>query len=246
MYTFDGRIRYSEVGEDRRLTVSSLIDYFQDCSTFQSEDLGLGLDYLAEHRMAWLVIFWQLEIFRLPALAEKIRTGTSPYEMKSFMGYRNFMMETRDGERLVNANSVWTLMDTETMRPVRVPQVMIERYVVAEPFEMRYRPRKIQVPEGMDKCGISGGVITVEQQHLDSNHHVNNGQYVRFAMNMVPEGAEIETLCVEYRKQARLGDRILPVAMEREEKGERSFVILLKNDKKRDEVFAAAEMTIRP
>ena len=41
MYTFDSRIRYSEVGEDKRLTLISLVDYFQDCSTFQSEDLGI-------------------------------------------------------------------------------------------------------------------------------------------------------------------------------------------------------------
>ena len=36
MYTFDGRVRYSEVGEDGLLTMQSLLDYFQDCSTFQS------------------------------------------------------------------------------------------------------------------------------------------------------------------------------------------------------------------
>ena len=45
MYTFESRIRYSETDSEGKLTMASLINYFQDCSTFQSEDHGLGLDY---------------------------------------------------------------------------------------------------------------------------------------------------------------------------------------------------------
>ena len=45
MYTFESRIRYSETGSEGRLTMASLINYFQDCSTFHSEDLGLGVAY---------------------------------------------------------------------------------------------------------------------------------------------------------------------------------------------------------
>ena len=36
-YSFTSRIRYSEIGEDGCLTLPGLINYFQDCSTFQSE-----------------------------------------------------------------------------------------------------------------------------------------------------------------------------------------------------------------
>ena len=42
MYTFDGRIRYSEVDRSRKLTAEKMIDYFQDSTSFQSEDLGIG------------------------------------------------------------------------------------------------------------------------------------------------------------------------------------------------------------
>ena len=34
MYTFDSRVRYSEIGEDKKLTLNSLLNYFQDCTTF--------------------------------------------------------------------------------------------------------------------------------------------------------------------------------------------------------------------
>ena len=48
MYTFESRIRYSETDSDGKLAMASLINYFQDCSTFQSEDLGLGVECLQE------------------------------------------------------------------------------------------------------------------------------------------------------------------------------------------------------
>ena len=245
VYTFESRIRYSEVGEDRLLTVPSLIDYFQDCSTFQSEDLGMGLDHLKAEKMAWFVLFWQLNIYRRPKLAEKVRTGPSPYAMKGFLGYRNFMMETLEGERLVEANSVWSLMNTETMRPCRIPAPMMELYGTNPPFPMEYRDRKISLikPDGAESA--EGSVITVSEQHLDSNHHVNNGQYVRFVMNMIPAGAELANLYVEYRKQARLGDRLVPVCFRKDGNGGTAYVVSLENEADRREIFAAAEMVIK-
>ena len=38
IYSFDGRVRYSETGENGLLTLPGILNYFQDCSTFQSED----------------------------------------------------------------------------------------------------------------------------------------------------------------------------------------------------------------
>ena len=48
MYEFDSRVRYSEVDHHGTMTVPALINYFQDCSTFQSEDLGIGTTVLKE------------------------------------------------------------------------------------------------------------------------------------------------------------------------------------------------------
>ena len=56
MYTFDSRIRYSEIDRSGRLSIPAVVDYFQDCSAFQSEELGVGVEYLANKKRAW---FWK-------------------------------------------------------------------------------------------------------------------------------------------------------------------------------------------
>ena len=54
MYSFSNRVRYSEVNSEKELTLPSLLDYLQDCCTFESEDFGVGVDYLAkEQRKEW-------------------------------------------------------------------------------------------------------------------------------------------------------------------------------------------------
>ena len=76
MYHFDSRVRYSETDENGRLSLTGVLNYLQDCSTFQSEDLGIGIRYLTAHDRAWWVTSWQIAIDRYPVLGERIVIST--------------------------------------------------------------------------------------------------------------------------------------------------------------------------
>ena len=207
MYTFESRIRYSEVDSEGELTMAALINYFQDCSTFQSEDLELGISYLKETHLVWVLCSWQIVVDRYPRLGEKITVGTQPYDLKGFLGYRNFAMLDEQGNYIARANSLWSLLDTGTGKPTAVPEIMIERYTRAPRLEMDYSSRKIAVPEG----GEEQEALTVKKHHLDTNHHVNNQQFLDMAMDFLPEGFRIRQVRAEYKKQAFLHDVLIPV-----------------------------------
>lgn len=206
MYTFESRIRYSETDSEGKLTMASLINYFQDCSTFQSEDLGLGLEYLKELHLVWVLSAWQIAVRRYAALGERVVTGTLPYALKGFLGYRNFFMMDGNGEYLAVANSLWSLLDTRTGRPTAIPQIMMDGYVLGEKLEMEYAPRKIALAGE----GVPQPPVVVKQHHLDTNHHVNNQQFIDIAMDYLPEGFAVGQVRAEYRKQAFLGDTLVP------------------------------------
>ncbi|MBR1852179.1 MAG: acyl-[Lachnospiraceae bacterium] len=206
MYFFDGRIRYSEVDSEGKLTLSSLIDYFQDCSSFQSEDLEVGLRFLADKHKIWVLNSWQIVVDRFPRLGEQVRTGTQPYEFKGFLGLRNFAMFSADGAYVAKANSVWSLLDTDTWKPVAMLPEFLERYAIGEQLDMEYAPRKITIPEG----GSDREGIVIRRQHLDTNHHVNNGQYVNIAMDFLPEGFVVGQVRAEYKRQTFLDDVLIP------------------------------------
>ena len=108
---------------------------------------------------------------------------------------------------MVKANSIWVMLDSEKGRPTLVTPEEAEVYGTAEPLEMEYAPRKIRIPK---EEGQVHEKIRIQEFHLDTNHHVNNAQYVRLASSFVPSEREVHELRVEYRTQAVLGDEVIP------------------------------------
>jgi len=212
MYEFRSKIRYSETDSQGKLSLDSLLNYFQDASTFHSETLGVGLDYMNELNYAWVLTSWQIVVKRYPKLCEDVVIGTFPYDFKGCMGGRNFYMKDSDGEYVAYANSLWSLFDVKNEKLVFPTERMLQSYELSPKLEMEYAPRKIRVPEEgeEDTCTEWKEEIVVKQHHLDTNHHVNNGQYIRMALNLLPENAEILQMRAEYKKQAFLNDVLRP------------------------------------
>lgn len=206
MYTFESRIRYSEADSDGKLTMASLLNYFQDCSTFQSEDLGVGVGYMQDIHMVWALSSWQIVVNRYPDVCEKVKIGTIPYGFKGFLGYRNFVMQSMEGETLAVANSLWCLLNLKTGKPDMPTSKILESYQLGEKLPMDYAPRKIAIPAS----GEEREPIVIKKHHLDTNHHVNNGQYVSIAMEFLPEDFAVAQLRAEYKKQSFLDDVLYP------------------------------------
>lgn len=215
MYQFQSRVRYSEVNSENTMTLAALLDYLQDCCTFQSEDLGVGVGYLAEHKKAWVLSSWQIRIRRYPSMGEQITVSTWAYDFKGFYGYRNFKIETEEGELLAYANSVWVFMDLVQKRPSRIDEQMVHAYLgsIEECIREDWGERKITVPEG----GVAKDAVSVHRFHIDTNHHVNNGKYIQIAEEFLPENFAVAGLRAEYKKAAVLGDIFYPSVVTKED-----------------------------
>lgn len=233
MYKFESRIRYSETDSEGKLTMASLINYFQDTSTFHSEDLGLGVNYLKEQHLVWVLSAWQIVVNRYPGLCERVTTGTQPYDMKGFLGYRNFAMLDENGEYIAKANSLWSLLDTDSGKPVAVPEAMLKGYRLGEKLDMEYAPRRIAVPSD----GVTLEPVAVKKHHLDTNYHVNNQQFIDIAMDYLPEKFAASQVRAEYKKQAFLDDELIPYVAG----GEGVFVIALQDEERKP--YAVVEFT---
>ena len=85
-YSFNSRVRYSETGENGKLTLPGVLNYFQDCCTFHAESVGLGGDVLKARDRAWVLSSWQVIVDEYPAMGTEIRITTAPYDFKGFMG----------------------------------------------------------------------------------------------------------------------------------------------------------------
>lgn len=200
-------VRYSECDENGRLSLGGLVNYFQDTAEYQGDCSGIGYKVLKEQNLAWLLSSWQIVIpGQLPEMGHMVTSQTWCYEFRGIYGLRNFRLLDENGRAAAWANSIWFLYDSEKGLPVRVTKQIADGFGIEEKLDMDYSPRKIPPVEGGDR----GESFEVARQHLDTNHHVNNQQYIRMAMDSLPADIHFTEMRAEYRRQAFLGDVIVP------------------------------------
>ncbi len=207
-YTIRSRVRFSEIDHTRKMTLPGIINCFQDCSIFQSEEIGYGLEYLNKQKKAWMLSAWQIVIERYPKLGEEITVSTWASGFKGICGDRNFCMRDEAGEITACANSLWVYMDLQKGRPAKPEADEVEAYGVSKPLGMERAPRKIDIPENMTELQS----FPVRRYHIDTNEHVNNCQYVQMAKEVYEGEEPIRQVRAEYKKSAVYNDIIMPRA----------------------------------
>lgn len=227
MYEYDSRVRLTEVDRNQKMTLNAILNAFQDCSTFHSEDLGVGMAYLSEKKRMWVLRSWKIVVHHYPHLAEHVRVGTWPYAFDTMTGRRNFRLLDQEGHLAACADTLWVYMDMDRMRPTRVDEDVKQAYTLEPKLPMEYEADKIKV---LDQDQMeTREPFAVQAYHLDVNHHVNNGQYVQLAGNYLPEDFLIRQMRAEYRRQAVLHDRIYPKVGRTQD----GYMILLGDEKEK-------------
>ena len=56
MYTYKTRVTFSRLDKTGKVPYHEILNYLQDCSTAQSQDLGIGVEYLHEKNKAWVLL----------------------------------------------------------------------------------------------------------------------------------------------------------------------------------------------
>lgn len=209
MYSFDSRVRYSECDETGRLSLVGMMNYLQDCSTFQCEELGTGLADLRERGLAWILGGWQIEVDELPRFGDKIQVSTWCYDSTHTHALRCFAISDASGNKIVRADSQWFVFDFGRGRATRVPEDQSVFLESTPRLDMAPLVRKIK-PEGE---GTECAPVVATEQNLDTNGHVNNAQYVLFAADALAQlghRADLSRLVVQYRNMAFAGDTLVP------------------------------------
>lgn len=214
MYIYEMNAGYSVMDASLHMTVPAILDCFQDAAIFEAENGRITVRYLYDRHIVWLLNSWQIVIDRRPKLNERIKVATSPYDFRGFLGYRNFTMTGEDGAMIVKAASIWTLVDTEKLCPAKPEQEMRDGYELGPKLEMEYAPRKITLLGG----GEEQEQFKIRKYQIDSNQHMNNVEYVRLAMETLPDRAVIRQLRAEYKKAAHLGDIVTAAVIKAEKK----------------------------
>ncbi len=230
MYQYNSRVSYSEVDANLNLTYFDLVNYMQDCSCFHSDDVGVGVFYLAPKNLGWFVATYEIHINRMPRYMEKITIKTYPYQVRGMLARRTYAIESEEGELLVYADSLWVLMDLKNKRPARLTDEMIAAYpedIDRPKFDFNRSKLKLTSE------GEMVGTFVVSEFHLDTNSHMNNSYYIDVTRRFLPR-EDFSTITVDYKKPALLFDELQVYLIELEQ----GYQVVLKKD---DEIYTIVE-----
>lgn len=233
MYSLKYKVTTSTCDTEGRLKLYSALQMMQDCSEMWLESEPVVKEYFRRENMAQLLASRQVEIIRVPTFKEALTVTTSVYEMKPMYGFRNTFIYDAEGKPCYRTWSMGAFVDMNNGKLKRVDDSVAQSLLIEPKQEMNYRDRRIILPKS---DGLAAAPIKVMRANIDYNRHVNNANYIRMAMELLPDDFIVTGMRVEYRVAAKLGDTLTPTVYEIED----GFIVALSIGK---EASAIVEFT---
>ena len=207
MYSLNYKVTTSTCDSEGKLKLYSALQMMQDCSEMWIDSEPQVKDYFARENMAQLLASRQVEIVRVPDFKEELTVTTSVYGMKPMFGFRNTFIYDAEGKPCYRTWSMGAFVDKANGKLKRVDDTVAGSLLIEPQLEMDYKDRRIILPKTEGEVLVP---VKVMRSDIDYNKHLNNANYVRMAMELLPEDFEIKGLRVEYRVAAKLGDMLVP------------------------------------
>lgn len=207
MYSLKYKVTTSTCDSEGRLKLYSALQMMQDCSELWIDSEPGVKRYFAEQNMAQLLATRQVEIVRVPTYKEELTVTSTVYGMKPMFGFRNTFIYDAEGKPCYKTWSMGAFVDKSTGKLKRVDDATIASMRLEPQLDMEYKDRRIILPK---TGGETHEPVRVMRADIDYNRHMNNANYVRMAMEMLPQTFEVRGLRVEYRVAAKLGDVLTP------------------------------------
>ena len=207
MYTLDYLVTTSTCDSEGRLKLYSALQMMQDCSEMWIDSEPAARKFFNDNNMTQLLATRQVEVIRVPRFKERLSVTTSIYEVMPMYGFRNTFIRDAQGNPCYRTWSMGAFVDLATGKLARISDDAIASLTLEPKQEMNYRGRRISLPK---QDGTVMDPVRVMRADIDYNRHMNNANYVRIAMELLPEGFEVRDMRVEYRVAARLDDLLTP------------------------------------
>jgi acyl-ACP thioesterase len=208
MFSLNEQVTTSTCDSEGRLKLYSALQMMQDCSELWLDSEPAARDFFAHNNMTQLLASRQVEVVRVPEYKERLTVTTSIYGMKPMFGFRNTFIYDAQGRVCYKTWAMGAFVNKSTGKLQPIDDDVLASITLDEQKPMNYLDRRIIVPkvEGQDMPSIQ-----VLRADIDYNKHLNNANYIRMAMELLPADFVVSGLRVEYKSPARLGDLLEPV-----------------------------------
>ncbi len=232
------QVRTRDYDRNRRLKLSSILDFFQEIAQVQASSVGMGSADMGAQGVFWAVVRQKFEILAQPVMGEPITARTWPYTSSRFAFQRDYQLRDPRGKLLVKATSEWVLMNKEkrSFEPLTGHYDETLKFCTERNFSKRVR--KIH---DFDTAALTPYRMVPGESTVDLNGHVNNACYADFVVDalttLMPDlsGAQVHSCQFDYRYEVMAGEPLNIYALQDDPK----TIRVLGKDAKDTITFAA-------
>ncbi len=205
-------VGFRDTGKSNTLTNRAFLSFLEDTGGLHSEHAGLGINDIPRTHLSWILIGWNLRIFRRPKYGENIRIVTWGKDFGKVHALRDFEVYDSENNLIAIATSKWALCNTETRRLTRVTQEVIDAYTLET--KSAYGDEEISFSLEADSSEPPQNVFnyTILRNNIDINNHVHNLYYLDLAYEALPEevylNSDFNNVEIFYKKECSLGNKI--------------------------------------
>lgn len=200
-------VGYSSVNRQLELSNAAILKLFEDIASMHG---SLAKDGLNDTESRWFLTGYHIKMTKRPAYDSRFLLKTWSHDMKSIQASREFEICDEKGNQLGIATSNWVRMNTQTMRPERVTQELMDAYGTENALSNFDSPwiEKLKEPENFDFVKE----YKIDRNFIDANNHMNNVAYMELVNNVLPdevyEKAESLEFTIMYKKAIQYSDTV--------------------------------------
>lgn len=189
----------------KKLKTSSLFSLLQQAASEHCLQLGYGSEYTMNRGFLWVITRQKAEIISLPSYEDEIIIESWPGPTRHVIYPRYYRILDKSENVLINASSVWTLIDASTRSVAGYDRhgIRLDGTVTGNEISLPRAPAKIPFTREQE--------FVVPYSYLDINGHMNNTRYFDLAEDLISSpaaGDMLRALTVEYSSEALLNETI--------------------------------------
>jgi acyl-ACP thioesterase len=192
-----------------RLKPTSFMNMAQEAAGRHAVYLGFGYDDLIKTNTAWILSRVHVEFVDTPKWRDEITLNTWHKGLNRLFFLRDFLITDSEGKERVKATTSWLVLNLETRRLVRDPNLMEEGTVCTENV-IETPADKVQMPKDVEAELVRTHLVSYSD--IDTNGHTNNAMYMQWSMNAVgydiTSSRPVKEFTINFNHETKAGDHV--------------------------------------